>query len=101
MLCISIDRNLGVGTQGDDVKSLQEMLRGDGDFTASSTGFFGPLTAQAVEHFQMKNGIASSTTGFVGPLTRDFFSRRCGGGLRNPQMGSTTPMMYPGDQGGQ
>lgn len=84
MPCISLDRNLSVGSQGDDVKNLQDMLRSDGDgFTASSTGYFGPLTAQAVERFQMKNGIASTTTGFVGPLTRAFFQHMCSGGLMN------------------
>ena len=82
MACISLNRNIGRGEQGDDVRELQDMLRDDGDgFTASSTGFFGPLTAQAMMHFQMKNGIASTSTGFVGPLTRGFFERRCGEGL--------------------
>ena len=47
-------------------------------FHGSPTGFFGPLTAQAMMKFQMRMGIASSTTGSVGPMTRGFFERECG-----------------------
>ncbi len=83
MACITLSRNLGVGSQGDDVKGLQQMLGEDpeNDFHGSATGFFGPLTAHAMMMFQMHNGIASTTTGSVGPLTRGFFERRCGNGL--------------------
>ncbi len=85
MACIALTRNLGPGTKGDDVKKLQELLAADPDngFTAGATGFFGPLTARAMAHFQMKHGIASTTTGNVGPLTRAFFHRSCGLGLGN------------------
>lgn len=82
-MCIALNRNLTIGSKGDDVRELQDMLREDDElgFTASSTGTFGPLTARAMARFQMKNGIASSTTGAVGPLTRGFFERACGKGL--------------------
>jgi hypothetical protein len=85
--CISLTRNLKQGDQGDDVKSLQQMLQQDSSsgFTGSATGFFGPLTAKAMMHFQMNNGIASSTDGSVGPLTRGFFDRHCGKGLDGQQ----------------
>jgi peptidoglycan hydrolase-like protein with peptidoglycan-binding domain len=92
-------RNLSVGSQGSDVMQLQEMLSGDGFFSASSTGFFGPLTAHALASFQTHFGIAasSSATGFFGPLTRNFLSAHCGGqGGSNHMMGSSTPpSMYP------
>ncbi|MDE1924807.1 MAG: peptidoglycan-binding protein [Patescibacteria group bacterium] len=88
--CIALTRNLGIGSQGDDVKSLQEMLAADPEsgFEATTTGFFGPLTARAMMRFQENNSIASSTDGSVGPLTRGFFERHCGEGENHPQ-----PMM--------
>jgi peptidoglycan hydrolase-like protein with peptidoglycan-binding domain len=90
MMCISLSRNLGVGSQGGDVMSLQQMLLQDpqSGFTGTATGFFGPLTAHAMANFQMHNGIASSTDGSVGPLTRGFLNRSCGLGLGGG-MGST------------
>ena len=95
MVCIELNRDLKIGSQGDDVRKLQDMLRDSGiGFTASSTGYFGPMTAKAMAYFQMKNGIASSTTGMVGSLTRGFFERACGKGLGNEHgegmMGSST-----------
>jgi len=87
--CITLTRNLAIGSHGDDVKSLQQLLGEDpqNGFTASATGFFGPLTAHAMMLFQMRMGIASTTTGTVGPLTRGFFQRHCGDGLGNGQGG--------------
>ncbi len=81
--CIMLNRNLKVGTQGDDVKKLQEILAEDKEngFNATATGFFGPMTARAMAKFQMRMGIASSTDGVVGPMTRGFFERACGKGL--------------------
>lgn len=85
LMCVLLNRNLAIGTQGDDVRKLQDILREDPEtgFTASSTGLFGPQTAKAMARFQIKNGIASSTTGEVGPRTRAFFERSCGKGLEN------------------
>lgn len=79
--CPNPVRNLGVGSHGDDVRELQLFLASTSpdQFSASNaTGFFGPLTAKAVAHFQELNGIASTSTGFVGPLTRSFFGKHCG-----------------------
>lgn len=83
--CISLNRDLEVGSEGSDVSELQTFLGGVPGlgFTASSTGFFGPITAHAMMKFQMMNGIASSTNGSVGPLTRGFFQRKCGEGIGN------------------
>lgn len=82
-MCITLNRNLGIGSHGDDVKSLQELLSDDddSDFHATPTGFFGPMTAKALARFQMNNRIASTSTGTVGPMTRGFFERHCGKGL--------------------
>ena len=82
-MCIQLARNLRVGMSGDDVRSLQEMLREDKEngFMSNATGFFGPMTARAMAKFQMRMGITSSTDGAVGPLTRGYFERTCGKGL--------------------
>ncbi|MEI6553444.1 MAG: peptidoglycan-binding domain-containing protein [bacterium] len=60
--------HLRKGASSDAVKQLQERLRSEGFFTyATSTGYFGPITLEAVKAYQTKHGIPS--TGFVGPLT--------------------------------
>jgi hypothetical protein len=93
--CPQFSRNLSIGAQGSDVSQLQDMLEGDGFLSASSTGFFGPLTAHALGEFQAHFGIASSSvgTGFFGSITRNFIHIRCGG--PNGSMGSSTPQMMP------
>ena len=109
-VCIALNRNLGPGSRGDDVKSLQELLAEDPStgFTATPNGFFGPMTLRAMMHFQMNNGIAStsSASGFVGPMTRGFFERHCGEGLGNGNGGQEGDhggpgMGGPGGMGGQ
>ncbi len=77
-----IKRPLSVGTSGDDVKSLQEFLNTDPATQISpngsgskgkETGYYGPLTAEAVGKFQIKHDIVSSSNdagyGVVGPRT--------------------------------
>ena len=91
MRCLEIARNLVIGSQGSDVSDLQDELASDGFLSASSTGFFGPMTARAVAQFQMQFGIASST-GTVGPITRDYLRGRCSG--PGGPMGSSTNMMW-------
>lgn len=78
----TLTRNLSRSTKGDDVKTLQTFLIAQGHLPATSqgssnaTGFFGPLTEQAVQSFQRTEGIVSSgsfyTSGYgnVGPTTR-------------------------------
>ena len=71
-VCPQIDRTLNQGDSGSDVSDLQEYLG------VSQTGYFGPMTAQAVASFQADEGL--SQVGIVGPQTRAAFARRCGGG---------------------
>lgn len=61
-------RNLQLGVRGDDVRALQEYLRGTGHFPAgqAATGFFGPLTRTAVAAWQAANGVTPAA-GFWGP----------------------------------
>jgi peptidoglycan hydrolase-like protein with peptidoglycan-binding domain len=96
--CSVFSRNLAVGSRGDDVMQLQQMLAGDGFLSASSTGFFGPLTVHALAAFQAHFGIAASSSakGFFGPLTRNFFTAHCGDGRGEGMMGSSTPPV-PGE----
>ncbi|MBI2610691.1 peptidoglycan-binding protein [Candidatus Kaiserbacteria bacterium] len=77
-VCTVLYRNLSQGARGDDVLVLQEFLRAQGYFYANATGYFGPLTAQAVARWQASQGIAA--VGAVGPLTRERIRLWCGGG---------------------
>jgi len=61
-------RHLDIGAVGTDVVELQKILRNYGFFThPTNTGYFGPVTAEAVKQYQMKNGIRA--IGIVGPRT--------------------------------
>jgi len=61
---------LSIGSRGEEVKMLQKELQGLGFFSlsVSLTGYFGPITQEAVELFQAANGIEA--IGIVGPKTR-------------------------------
>jgi hypothetical protein len=60
--------NLSLGSSGNDVTNLQNLLTQEGFYTGPVTGYFGPLTQAAVKAYQLKHGLPN--TGFVGPLTR-------------------------------
>lgn len=84
--CLALTTTLSEGMNGSAVTSLQQFLAKAGHFTAGATGYFGPVTRQAVEQFQKAQNIASNgtpeTTGFgaVGPQTRSAIQRlTCGG----------------------
>lgn len=82
--CLSLSRNLSIGSVGQDVTSLQDFLRAGGYFSGQSTGYFGFLTDQAVKLFQQDYNVtlfnnifvgsagAKNSVGYgsVGPLTR-------------------------------
>ena len=53
---------MSFGQRSDEIKTPQQML------SVSPTGYFGPLTRQAVINFQKKYGI--DPIGTVGPITR-------------------------------
>ena len=76
--CMKFNRGLALGTRGEDVKELQEMLREKGFLSASSTGFFGKMTKEAVVKFQNDGGLNPS--GFFGELSRKHHEKRCGEG---------------------
>lgn len=62
-------RILRIGTWGDDVVLLQNVLASLGYYAGPIDGFFGPITRQAVMMLQADNGLVAD--GIVGPLTYD------------------------------
>jgi len=109
--CLTLSYNLYAGltdnsTNG-QVSQLQQFLG-----VSSITGYFGPMTQQAVQNWQASHGIVSSgspdTTGygFVGPATRAAMA--CSGSQpatpSNPPVAPTSPITNPSasfDQNGQ
>ena len=95
--CPAFARVLTLGSTGDDVLNLQTFLAEDASVYPEglATGYFGPLTREAVKRWQAKQGIANSgdagTTGWglVGPRTRALIAAKCGGG--NSSDTPTTP----------
>ncbi|MGL6281556.1 MAG: peptidoglycan-binding domain-containing protein, partial [Microcoleaceae cyanobacterium] len=58
---------LGVGSRGHKVTRVQSRLAHLGYFCAKRTGYFGPITKNAVKSFQRANGLPA--TGYVGSQT--------------------------------
>ncbi len=72
-------RDLTLNSTGNDVISLQALLiaKDSGPAAkalakAGATGFFGPITQQALAEYQAKAGITPAS-GYFGPLTRAYF----------------------------
>ena len=71
LLTASHDRDLYYGLYGDDVRDLQTALINAGySIPASSTGFFGNQTVEALTRFQNDNEIVPAQ-GYYGPITRE------------------------------
>jgi peptidoglycan hydrolase-like protein with peptidoglycan-binding domain len=75
--CLQISRVLRQGASGEEVEELQQFLKDSGYFSHDEiTGYFGPLTEEAVKRFQAKQGLVAGgtpeTTGYgqIGPKTR-------------------------------
>ncbi len=64
----SIYSSLKIGSTGGEVKELQEALG------VKATGYFGPMTAQAVKARQAKNSLPS--TGFFGAMSRNIWNSK-------------------------
>jgi hypothetical protein len=64
---------LAVGSRGMEVTMLQKCLQYEGLFPSKepASGYFGGITRNAVNAFQVKYQIATIPTGTVGPLTRN------------------------------
>jgi N-acetylmuramoyl-L-alanine amidase len=74
-----------MGSQGESVEALQEVLSMLGYYTARVDGIFGPLTDKAVRAFQSASGLVPD--GIVGPLTRSALQR-----AREVSRGKTGPL---------
>ncbi len=77
-VCALLNRNLSQGMSGDDVRGVQEFLQSEGYLNATATGYFGPMTAQAIAQWQAKEGLMQA--GVFGPLSRERIKHWCGGG---------------------
>ena len=83
--CRVYSRALGVGAAGDDVRALQEFLITEGMFSGEPTGYYGPITREAVQAWQARERIVSSgndaTTGWgtFGPKSRAHLMQWCAG----------------------
>ncbi|MBV9349171.1 MAG: peptidoglycan-binding protein [Patescibacteria group bacterium] len=73
--CVPLTRDLSVGKTGADVEQLQTFLSTQQYTSAGTnimTGYYGPLTQQAVREFQSANGLPA--TGSVDSATRALLS---------------------------
>ncbi len=83
--CPTLTRSLSRGTSGEDVRQLQRFLIDEGELLSGNrTGYFGPLTEEAVGNWQISKRVVSSRDpelgfGFVGPRTRAAIAAFCGG----------------------
>ena len=75
-ICEVLNRNLVQGMKGDDVLGLQQYLQEQGYLNTQVTGFYGPLTAQAVARWQTEQGV--SPVGLFGPVSRERIRIWCG-----------------------
>lgn len=66
---------LSLGSVDSEVRPLQELLKCLGYFPSNvaPSGYFGPITEDAVKKFQAANGI--DPVGYVGPATREALNR--------------------------
>jgi len=74
--CIAPAHGLYRGLADAHVTSLQQSLAALGYFSATATGYFGPITYGAVAAFQRANGVPA--TGYYGPLSYAAMTRVCG-----------------------
>jgi peptidoglycan hydrolase-like protein with peptidoglycan-binding domain len=100
--CVTLTRNLSLGSRGADVTKLQQFLAWEYSnfYPSYVTGYFGPTTQAAVKQWQREHNIVSSgspwTTGWgaVGPKTRAAIAAACGAthvNGANPGQSSSTP----------
>lgn len=79
VFALTLERQLDIGAQGDDVSALQTFLATDSSIYPEGlvTGYFGDLTSAAVARWQSANGI--DAVGRVGPVTLAALNAATGG----------------------
>jgi len=102
---LNLTTNLWQGTKGAEVTKLQQFLKSTGDFTYPEiTGYYGPVTTEAVKRYQCRVlSICSGTPdsngyGVVGPKTRIALSTHKGGTVTSG--GNVTVSGGSGEGGG-
>lgn len=80
-ICAMSVRAFNQGSEGDDVRAFQEFLQSEGHLRVSPTGFYGPLTREALAKWQAAQGFESA--GVVGPKTLERIRIKCGLGQGN------------------
>ncbi|PIR84048.1 hypothetical protein COU18_01420 [Candidatus Kaiserbacteria bacterium CG10_big_fil_rev_8_21_14_0_10_51_14] len=100
----TITSTLDFGSRGSDVTSLQQFLAADATLYPEGlvTGYYGSLTAAAVQRFQCRQNIvcegdaASTGYGRVGPRTLAAVNAAMAGGAGTPTTGDVSaPIMTP------
>lgn len=89
-ICLAQMRTLSEGQRGDEVRALQEFLQSEKLFTATPTGFFGPITREALKKWQTQEGI--DPAGIAGHRTAERLRIWCGGSGIPGQRFSANPM---------
>lgn len=85
----TFERPLSIGSTGSDVSALQTILQQKGFYGYPEiTGYYGPITLQAVADFQRSVGL--DHLGYVGPATR---------AILNGEATSTPPTLMLGSRG--
>lgn len=77
-LCALGIRSFREGQEGDDVKAFQEFLQSEGFLSVAPTGFYGPLTRDALARWQGAQGFERA--GVIGPKTLERIRFKCGFG---------------------
>jgi hypothetical protein len=94
------NKDLTVGSKGDDVKRLQQLLATDKEIypDGSATGYLGNLTKAAIVKFQIKYGVIKKSSdpgsGNLGPKTRAKIKEVFGNGV-TPVTPTPTPTPSP------
>ncbi len=65
--------NLKLGSKGNEVKELQNILIKEGHLIGRADGIYGPMTKGAIIKYQKKNNI--NPLGVVGPITRSVLNK--------------------------
>ena len=64
---LSVDALSKYGSRGEEVKAIQQALKDRGLFNEDITGYYGPVTQEAVRKFQKQTGL--QVDGIAGPQT--------------------------------
>ncbi len=88
----TLTRPLSMGSRGDDVTALQQVLISLGYLKVEATGYFGTLTKKAVATYQQASGL--EPVGSVGPKTRALINASIAGAVPPPPS-TTTPVPPP------